>query len=58
MTPEERAFIERHAEADIIYDTKTGRVVRAVYPEWHPWGRVQRFLWEVASEPVAPQGVE
>jgi hypothetical protein len=48
-TEEEREFIERHQDADLIYDTKTRRVVAAIYPAWHPWGRLQRFLHEVAS---------
>jgi hypothetical protein len=40
----ELEFIERHRDADFIYDTKTRRVVEAIYPVWHPFGRLQRFL--------------
>jgi hypothetical protein len=44
---EELEFVERHRDADLIYDVKAGRVVHVVYPPWHPWGRLQRFLAEV-----------
>jgi hypothetical protein len=40
-------FIERHQDADLIYDTKRGRVVSAIYPPWHPWGVLQRFFLDV-----------
>jgi hypothetical protein len=40
-------FIERHRDADLIYDTRRGRVVSAIYPPWHPWGVLQRFLLDV-----------
>jgi hypothetical protein len=52
MTPEERDFIERHQDADLIYDTQTRRVVAAIYPSWHPWGRLQRFLAALDAEPA------